>query len=235
MEITMNPWEKQIMQQQNHFKKATEGVGELRFNNKWITPSDIGSQNYCELKVDFAKKLNREVSEQMITGTENHETMVENFQKTKYDQLWGNIYKEKRIWIGEFPIIAPYNDVFIFGKPDQILFVNGKPYILIEFKFSSHNRLFKSYIAQAETYCLELLNLEFDTSLLHYCVVVAPLELNDDKEHLKSLPRLIFEKFLKEDLLLKNESELQFGATTAYLRKFEEKTAEETVDFALKY
>jgi len=171
----------------------------------------------------------------MTRGSEGHERLVEDFQKVNLEEIWGAIYSKGWKWIGEMPLISIYKNTPIFGRLDQILFTGGNPRMLFEFKFSRHRDTFPSQQHQAQTYCIELHELGFDTSFLFYAIVISPPEKIKDMEELKKLPKVIFQTFLKDQLFLKEESSLTYGDVEVYIFAFKLEQAQKDLDYAIEY
>ena len=221
--------------QQELMRRLVDHKGPLLFEKSCVSPSDIGSQFYCEQKVEFAYRFGKVETIDMAQGTEGHEQLVEDFQKVKLEELWQNIGEEGWHWIGEMPLLSPYKDTIIFGKPDQLLFIGGKPQMIFEFKFSKYYSVFPSQEVQAQTYGMELHQIGMDTSNLFYAIVVSPFEMQDQMEKLKPLPKGIFTQFLKDQLFTQDESILSFGEVKVYIYRFNLVTAEKNIDQALEY
>lgn len=227
-------WEKAYKNQLELRSQLQETPEVLRFNKRAVGPSEIGSQYYCEKKVELAYLYGTEETQEMVLGTEGHEKAVEDFVKVTLEEIWEHISKKGWQWIAETPFIAKYNNVFIIGKPDQILFINSKPQLLFEFKFSKYTATFPSQHVQAEAYGLELRECGFDTSSLFYVIIVIPHELKNSTL-LKSLPKRIAEEFFRKELFTQNSSELQLDTINAYIQEFDLQQAEKDLSHALDY
>ena len=77
------------------------------------------------------------------------------------------------------------------GKPDSVLFRNGYPLVLFEYKFSKASIAFPSYHVQAQTYCVLLGKMGFDVSRLYYAIAVADPKTKGNSEFRKVVKRQV--------------------------------------------
>lgn len=209
--------------------------GALKFNTRWVRPSDIGSQHYCEQKVELAYLYGQTETVEMSHGTEGHERLVEDFEKVSLEQVWEAVYAKGWNWVGEIPLIALYQDIALFGVADQILFIDGKPRMIFEFKFSKYHQPFPSHEYQAQTYGLELHQLGFDTSWLFYAIVISPPEMLSNMGPLKALPRRIFVEFLEQELFTHEKSTITYDSCDVYLYSFKAEKAQQDLEYVITY
>jgi hypothetical protein len=69
----------------------------------------------------------------------------------------------------------------LFGQPDAVLFENGVPLVIFEYKFSRSKRTYPSHHVLAGVYGLLLKSLGFDTEKLHYTIVIADRRARGDQ------------------------------------------------------
>jgi CRISPR/Cas system-associated exonuclease Cas4 (RecB family) len=141
-----------------------ERTGKLRFDRSVVIASDIGSQYYCEKKVEMQYLHGEIETEEKKIGSEAHERLTDGSTRVKSEELWQKIYGEQPIFALEMFLLAKYNDVIIAGKPDSVLFKGGQPLVVFEYKFSRSMMDYASYHVQAQTYGILLENMGFDTS-----------------------------------------------------------------------
>lgn len=230
-----NTWKKQLNQQTKFSKKIKKAKGKLRFDRKYITASDIGSQFYCEQKLERDYLTGKDTTDQMLHGIEGHENIVEDFEAIKRSEAWSAIYSQETTILGEFSIIAKYKDNFIVGRPDILFFVGENPIIIFEFKFSKYNDIYPSHHAQANSYGLILKNVGFDDKNLFYCIVNFKPEMRDAKDIIKQIPYKIIDAFFSGRFAGSENGSQSYGEITAFLNKFDYEKAKEHVDWAIEY
>lgn len=161
-------WEQSILE----LEETLQGT-EFRHKLPFIPVSSIAGQYYCELKVDHEYTQGEVPSEAKEEGSILHEQLLE-MQSTTRENLIHQV-KERPICIASFLIGAKVNGLAIAGLPDAIVFVKGKPTILIELKTTKGELiLWKDQEIQAKTYALLLENMGFDCSSLQ--IVVAKIK-----------------------------------------------------------
>jgi hypothetical protein len=228
--LSRKKWKKNYKKQISFLKKLQKKRGTLRFERRSVIASDIGSQIYCEKKVEMGYLYGSIETESMALGSEGHEILTEDSIKVDLEEAWKEIYTTESCWISELLIIANYKNLFLAGKPDTIFFANGTPVMIFEFKFSKYSSSFPSHHIQAETYGIILNELGFDTSSLFYAIVVLPLNMVSEIEKLKALTREIMLNFWTEKLYEKESSTLVFGKVNIFIQKFDIREGKEKLD-----
>ena len=142
----------------------------LRFDRQYVIPSDIGSQYYCEQKLDSEYLTGKIVTDEMLQGDEGHARIVEDFKPITMEKAWEQIYSKDQYQLAEFILIAQYKNTYIIGRPDITFFIGGKPVLILEFKFSNYSSDFLSRHAQAQCYGLILREIGFDIKNLFYSI-----------------------------------------------------------------
>jgi len=161
-------WERSIVD----LEETLQGT-EFRHNLPFIPVSSIAAQYYCELKVDHEYTHGEVPSEAKQEGSTLHDQLLE-MESTTRENLIQQV-KERPICIASFLIGAKINGLTIAGIPDAIVFVKGKPTILLELKTTKRElRLWKDQEVQAKTYALLLERMGFDCSSLQ--IVVAKIK-----------------------------------------------------------
>lgn len=167
-------------------------------------------------------------TEAKAIGTEAHEKLTEDSVKVKREQLWQHIYGDKPVFCLEMLLLAKYGDVFLAGKPDSVLFKRGFPRVLFEYKFSKSYVDYLSYHVQAQTYCVLLENMGFDTSKLSYAIVVANPVTRGSRELRQAVVSTVLKSGLKE-------ATHSIDNAKVYLRKFNRANAGKNLDWALGF
>ena len=202
--------------------------GKLRFDKSTIAASDIAGQFFCEKKVEMQYLHGEIESEAKLVGTEAHERLLEDSVRVKREEMWRKIYGKDPVLALETLFFAQVKDVVIAGKPDSILFRDGYPLVIFEYKFSKSQTAYKTHHVQAETYGLLLDNVGFNTRFLHYAIVVADPQARFDKQLKKKVAAAIGKNGLKD-------AELEIEKAKIYLHKYDREAAEKDLDWAIKF
>lgn len=120
------------------------------------------------------------------------------------------------------------------NNPNILRFINSKPQLVFEFKFSKYSTTFPDQHVQAEVYGLLLKECGFDTSSLFYVIMVVPLELKDSNV-LKEVPKKIAQTFFEKNLFMQSRSELQLDEANIFIQEFDQYQAEKNLNHALEY
>ena len=200
----------------------------LRFGRSVVVVSDIAEQFYCEKKVEMEYIHGKVETEAKAIGTEAHEKLTEDSVKVNREQLWRDIYGDRPVFALEMLLLAKYGDVLLVGKPDSVLFGRGFPHVLFEYKFSKSDVDYLSYHVQAQTYCVLLDNMGFDTGKLSYVIVVADPKTKGSRE----LRRAVVSTVLKSGL---KETVWSVDGARVYVCKFNRATAKKNLDWALEF
>lgn len=233
--LSKEEWKKNYKKQISFRKKIQKKRGTLRFERGSVTASDIGSQVYCEKKVEMGYLYGSKETKSMALGSEGHERLTENSIKVDLEEAWKEIYTTESCLVSELLLIANYKNLFLAGKPDTIFFAKGTPVMIFEFKFSKYSSSFPSHHIQAETYGIILSELGFDTSSLFYAIVILPLNMVQEIEKLKDLTREIMLNFWTEKLYEKESSTLVYDEVNIIIRKFDIREGAEKLDKTLGF
>ena len=229
--LDLPEWERKYHHQLSLLGEIRENKNLLRFDNRYIIISDIASQYYCEKKVE-QKYVNGDIdTEEKLLGREGHEELAEEFVEVTMKEGWEHIFGTSLFSLSEFLFFAKYKDLFLVFRPDRVLFVNGVPKILIEFKFSKYTRPFISHHIQLQAEGFLFKKLGFDVSSLYYLIIIAPLDADRDSKYLNDIPKRIFEKLKPNS----NEEHYIFKDINAYLYKFDKESAKKNLTWALEY
>lgn len=228
-------WQEQIRRQIQFFDEIKKAKGELKFDRRYVIPSDIGSQFYCEQKLEQEYITGKIITDEMVQGVEGHGRIVEDFKPVTMEKAWRDMYTKKKIALAEFILIAPYKEVFLIGRPDVIFFVGGNPLLLFEFKFSRYDSDFLARHAQAQSYGLIMREIGFDVKNLFYSIVVFKPEMLKERKFIKTIPPKIITEFLSGSFGSLESNSKSYGDVKAYMHKFHGEQAEKHVDWALEY
>ena len=205
-----------------------KGSQKLRFGRSVIVASDIARQYYCEKKVELAYLHGEVETEAKMIGSAAHENLLEDAAEIKKEDLWKQIHGKQPTLALEMFILSKYQDVFIAGKPDSVLFHKGSPIILFEFKFSQNTTSYATHHVQAKTYGMILENMGFDTSRLFYAIVIAdPKTKNVPELQNKALDTIMQHGFKDAILTIEN--------ATIHLHRYNRTEAENDIGWAIQY
>ena len=156
--------------------------GDLRFEAKFLTVSDIATQYYCEKKVEMERTYGKGETPEMKVGREAHELLLKDTIRTKRRQILHEILSGKSVLVREMLLLGKHGDIAIVGVADAVLFGLRSPLFLFEYKFSSRQVPFRDHHVQARMYCYLLHLMGWDINRLRYALVMAPPGLADSAE-----------------------------------------------------
>ncbi len=209
-------------------RKRKTKAGRLRFNRSTICASDIAGQYYCEKKVEMEYLHGEIETEEKTIGSEAHEKLIEDAVEIKREALWKKIYGKEPVLAVEMFIIGKYQDVFLAGQPDAVMFYKGHPIVIFEFKFSRSGIAHPNHHVQAQTYGFILENMGFDTSRLFYAIVVADPKTRGDPKLQRKAIDAIFKKGFEESILSTDDIIIHFC-------KFYSSEAQESLQWAIEF
>jgi hypothetical protein len=224
-------WQVKYNTQLSILEEIKDNENPLRFDNRYIKISDLASQYYCEKKVEL-KYIHGDIdTEEKLLGREGHDEIAQEFVEVTMQQAWERMFTTPHLSLSEFLFFAKYKDLYLAFRPDRVLFVNGVPRMLIEFKFSKYSRPFISHHVQLQAEGYLLKKLGFDVSTLYYLIIIAPINSDRDSKYLSNIPKKIFEK-IRPNI---NEEHYIFRDIYAYLYKFNKESAKKNIKWALEY
>lgn len=154
--------------------------------------------------------------------------MLEDSVKVKRRELWQKIYGKKPVFALEMLLLAKHKDVILAGRPDSVLFQNGYPLIVFEYKFSKSRIAYMTHHVQARTYGILLRNMGFDTSRLFYAIAIVDPNARDDRELKRKVVGAIIKNGPKEAVLEMENASIHF-------HKFDQAKSEKDVDWAVDF
>lgn len=225
----MDKWEQHLEKYLSFLKELTETrEGNLKFGRGVVAASEVAEQFFCEKKVEMRYLYGEIETEAKVVGTEAHGKLVEDAVHVRREELWQRIYGRDPIVALEALFFAKFNDVVVAGKPDSILFRNGLPLVVLEYKFSKKLVAYETHHVQARTYGLLLNNVGFDTGLLFYAIVVADPVARSDKSLKKKVMEAINKNGSKEGIL-------ELDNARVFLCKYNHGDAEKDLNWAVKF
>jgi hypothetical protein len=212
----------------NQRLRDSENGERLKFNQLYVKASAIAEQYYCEVKVEMGHLHGRVETETKRQGSEGHETLQAGSLMADRGDILRKIFSGEPMIVHEMPVLARYRDVILAGQPDAILFKDGDPIVVFEYKFSNSPYPYRSYHAQARVYGRILDGAGFDTSDLFYAIAVAPRESRGDEGLFKRVIEAVNENG-------PGEASLVVGDAHVYLYEYNQPAAERDIDWALDY
>jgi len=229
--IEIPEWRAKYNAQLSILEELKQNQNLLRFDSNYVKISDIASQFYCEKKVELTYMQGDVDSEEKLLGREGQAEIAQELAEITLQRGWELMFSAHQFSVSEFLFFAKYNDLYLVFRPDRVLFVDGVPRLLVEFKFSKYSRPFISHHVQLQAEGILLEKLGFDVSSLYYLIVIAPIHADRDSKFLSDVPIKIFDK------ITPNTAEVheKFRDISAHLYKFNKNTAKKNVNWALEY
>ena len=215
-----------LREQITHRKENSERL--LRFGRCSVRASDVAGQYYCEKKVEMQYLYGEVETETKNQGTEAHENLLEGAEAVSQEDLWKAVYSKEPVLAMEWLLLAEYDDIILAGQPDSVLFENGFPLVVFEYKFSRRKRAYPSHHVQAGFYGLLLKGIGFDTGKLFYAIVVADRNARDDSHLRDNALEAVKENGPKNAIMPVEKAVI-------YLNKFDEQTAKSSLDWAIQF
>lgn len=144
---------------------------EFRHGVKAIPASSIGTQFFCEMKVEQGYVHGEIETEEKTEGDALHEELLA-MRPTSQKRLLEDIAKEKLV-VASFPLAAEANGLVLIGVPDAVIFQDSRPTQVIELKTTRGDAsvLYDGQRAQTVIYGLLLDRVGFDCKDLNLLVV----------------------------------------------------------------
>lgn len=200
----------------------------LRFDRCTIRASDVAGQYYCEKKIEMKYLYGDVETETKNQGSAAHENLLEGAEIVDQENMWRTVYSKEPVLVMEWLLLAEYEDIILTGQPDSVLFENGKPLVIFEYKFSRRKKVYTSHHVQAGFYGILLKNLSFNTEKLNYAIVVADRKLKCDP-NLKDRVLDVIKNIEPKNTVIPIEN------AVIYFNKFDEQQAKASLEWALKF
>jgi predicted RecB family nuclease len=171
------------------------GGKEFRHGVEAIAASSIGTQFFCEMKVEQGFIHGEIETEEKTEGDVLHEQLLA-MQPTTQRELLEGIEKRK-LYVASFPLAAEFGNLVLMGVPDAIVFQNGRPTYVLELKTTRGDAtiLYDGQRAQTVIYGLLLDQVGFDCQGLKLVVVKfrrqTPLDDKQRNEFLEVLTKAL--------------------------------------------
>ena len=144
---------------------------EFRHGVRAVSASSIGTQYFCEMKLDQSYIHGDIETEEKSEGDVLHEELLA-MEPTTRKTLLDDIGR-RRIVVASFPLAAEAEGLTLIGVPDAVIFQNGRPTHVVELKTTRGNAsiLYDGQRAQTAIYGLLLDQVGFDCRDLNLVVV----------------------------------------------------------------
>ena len=144
---------------------------EFRHGARAIPASSIGTQFFCEMKVEQSYVHGEIETEEKTEGDALHEELLA-MRPTTQKRLLEDIAREKVV-VASFPMAAEANGLVLIGVPDAVVFQDARPTHVIELKTTRGDAsvLYDGQRAQTVIYGLLLDRVGFDCKRLNLMVV----------------------------------------------------------------
>lgn len=173
----------------------------LRHGRAGVSVSTLANQWYCELKTHLSLEYPeiKSVSAALEVGIKAHKEASADAMPATREEILEKIRHGDEFYLRESLFRATLDEVPIAGIPDVIHLRGRRCGLLLEFKFSSHKRLFLSYFVQAQLYGLLLEANDLDVGKLKCAVAVVhvPMDASEKRERLQ----IVQQKGLLADIL----------------------------------
>ncbi len=228
MDIWKNHFEKynSLLQLMAERKEKSDEL--LRFDRCTIRASDVAGQYYCEKKIEMKYLYGDVETETKNQGTAAHENLLEGAEIVDQENLWKAIYSKEPVLAMEWLLLAEYEEIILTGQPDSVLFENGEPLVIFEYKFSRRKKVYPSHHVQAGFYGILLKNLGFNIEKLFYAIVVADRKSKQDPD--------LKDKVLDAVINIEPQSiVIPIENAVIYLNKFDEQQAKASLEWAIEF
>jgi CRISPR/Cas system-associated exonuclease Cas4 (RecB family) len=144
---------------------------QFRHEQSAVSASSIGTQFFCEMKVEQDFIHGEIETEEKTEGDILHRELLA-MKPTTRKRILREI-EEKRLVVASFPLAGEADGLVLIGVPDAVVFQEGRPTYLIELKTTRGDPsiLFDGQRAQAVVYGLLLDEVGFDCSKLNLVVI----------------------------------------------------------------
>src|SRR5512136_1943628 len=105
---------------------------EFRHGVRAIRASSIGTQFFCEMKVEQGFIHGEIETEEKVEGDVLHEQLLA-MRPTTRKKLMMDIEK-RALYVASFPLAAEFERLSLVGVPDAVVFQNGRPTFVLELK-----------------------------------------------------------------------------------------------------
>ncbi len=228
-------FENQVKLREELIERVKKEKSSLKFNRPYLIVSDIASQFYSEAQLELDYIFGKVKTKEQEEGIKLHERMTEDAVVVKFKELLETIPKAEELVVMESSFLMKFNEDIIVGKPDVIIFKKGIPIFLFEYKFSKYITTYPNQRVQAQIYCQILKELEYNTDLLCYGIIIAPRDLTKKSNKVKNIPREVLKRIDISSLIQKRELSMQIDQIRVFLYKFDSEKATQDLSWALKY
>lgn len=170
-------WRESLLNRETLLKRLVNHDYGLRHDQKVVGPSTIGNQFFCEQQVELKHTVGEIETVAKKIGGEIHKAQLKGVEKVSLEKAVDLIEKEKVCCLQECTLLAEIEGIPLVGRPDCILFTDGRPRIVAELKNThSYPHIYEDFLVQARIYGLLLDANGFDTADLNLLIAVQTFE-----------------------------------------------------------
>lgn len=184
-------WEKNLRDFPRQIKNL-ELSNKLKHDIPFIPASDLGSQYYCEKKVDLSREIGERETQAKNIGKEGHEKLMEYTEEVSLEEVIEKIKLGNTYHLRESPVLGIFEDVPFGGFPDDIIFYRQKPILVGDLRITGRDSLWpgRDKKVQVKVYCLALDQMGFDCSKLKGMIGVEHARAREELEIIGSVENL---------------------------------------------
>jgi hypothetical protein len=203
-------WERWWIQFTGLYEEAKSHTKALRHGLTVLRVSDFAAQFYCEqrlelqlfLRAERLKAWERRTSpsdvegraDPLAVGVRGHGMIADGGQERPVGDVWKAVINGDRVRLHDPLLLGKFEEIFLSGHPDVVVFSDQAPNLVIEYKFSAKGIPSAYHHSQANLYCYLLDDLGFDVRNLHYVLAIFPPDC-DDADTLHNATDFIDDRF----------------------------------------
>lgn len=177
------------------YEEAKSHPYALRHGITVLRVSEFAAQFYCEQQLDLRLLLRAERfrdwerrtsaadvegrTDSLAAGVRGHEMIAGADPERPAELIWRDVINGGSVRLDNPLLLGKYQDIFLAGHPDIIIFSDQVPTLVIEYKFSAKGIPSAQHHSQANLYCYLLEGMGFDVRNLHYVLGIFPPDCED--------------------------------------------------------
>jgi len=148
----------------------------------------------------------------LANGVRGHEKIASYTPDSPVKETWRKVIDGERLRLHDQLLIGMFEEIYLSGHPDLVIFADQKPKFVLEFKFSAKNIPSAWHHSQVGFYCYLLGEMGFDVDKLPYVIGIFPPD-SHRSEALRKAPNYILEKFpFRRESMELSEGKVKFVA-----------------------
>jgi hypothetical protein len=202
----------------------------LRYELESVSPSEIADQLYCEYKVHLSH-LHPEVEVGLAAqelGEAGHSGLMSVAKPISRPEIDKAVEEGRHLAVCEWTLEGVYQGVKLRGEPDYFEFEGKQGLLLLDFKFTRSQRLFRGQEFQAEVYSILAGLAGFSTDELFCGVVRFPHQLTGaNRDEVVRAKAEMLRKFQADGTLFKVQDRCAREREEMLARGFSKRVAED--------